>query len=121
MLQSYALINEKVTYSTMDKWLKVNSGYLSRIGIMNVYGMFLAGLETAWLADEVADQYSKEFNVKWNRERTTTIMGGINLEDTYLHILNADMGMRTSGSDENSTYISAYSKCGHGNEDKWKR
>ena len=103
VLQSYALINEKVTYSTMDKWLKVNSGYLSRIGIMNVYGMFLAGLETAWLADEVADQYSKEFNVKWNRERTTTIMGGINLEDTYLHILNADMGMRTSGSDENST------------------
>ena len=103
VLQSYAIINEKVTYSTMDKWLKVNSGYLSRIGIMNVYGMFLAGLETAWLADEVADQYSKEFNVKWNRERTTTIMGGINLEDTYLHILNADMGMRTSGSDENST------------------
>ena len=42
---------------------------------MNVYGMFLAGLETAWLADEVADQYSKEFNVKWNRERTATIMG----------------------------------------------
>jgi hypothetical protein len=103
VLQSYAIINDKVTYATLDKWLKVNSGYLSRIGIMNVYGMFLAGLETAWLADEVADQYSKEFNVKWNRERTATIMGGINLEDTYLHILNADMGMRTTGSDENST------------------
>ena len=103
VLQSYAIINEKVTYSTMDKWLNVNSGYLSRIGIMNVYGMFLAGLETAWLADEIADQYAKELSVIWNRERTATIMGGINLEDTYLHILNADMGMKTTGSEENST------------------
>ena len=102
VLQSYAIINEKVTYSTMDKWLNVNSGYLSRIGIMNVYGMFLAGLETAWLADEIADQYAKELSVIWNRERTATIMGGINLEDTYLHILNADMGMNVAGNSQNS-------------------
>ena len=102
VLQSYAIINEKVTYSTMDKWLKVNSGYLSRIGIMNIYGMFLAGLETAWLADEIADNYAKEFNVKWNRERTTTILGGINFDDTYLHILNADMGMNVAGNGQNS-------------------
>ncbi|MBR3156243.1 MAG: hypothetical protein IKF13_05450 [Methanobrevibacter sp.] len=102
VLQSYAIINEKVTYSTMDKWLKVNSGYLSRIGIMNVYGMFLAGLETAWLADEIAGQYAKELSVMWNRERTATIMGGINLEDTYLHILNADMGMNVAGNSQNS-------------------
>ena len=97
VLQSYAIINEKVTYSTMDKWLKVN-----RIGIMNIYGMFLAGLETAWLADEIADNYAKEFNVKWNRERTTTILGGINFDDTYLHILNADMGMNVAGNGQNS-------------------
>ena len=102
VLQSYAIINEKVTYSTMDKWLKVNSGYISRIGIMNIYGMFLAGLETAWLADEIADNYAKEFNVKWNRERTTTILGGINFDDTYLHILNADMGMNVAGNGQNS-------------------
>ena len=102
VLQSYAIINEKVTYATMEKWLNVNSGYLSRIGIMNVYGMFLAGLETAWLADEIADKYAKELSVKWNRERTATIMGGINLEDTYLHILNADMGMNVAGNSQNS-------------------
>ena len=64
--------------------------------------MFLAGLETAWLADEIADNYAKEFNVKWNRERTTTILGGINFDDTYLHILNADMGMNVAGNGQNS-------------------
>jgi len=102
VLQSYAIINDKVTYATLDKWLKVNSGYLSRIGIMNIYGMFLAGLETAWLADEIADNYAKEFNVKWDRKRTTTILGGINFDDTYLHILNADMGMNVAGNNQNS-------------------
>jgi hypothetical protein len=69
---------------------------------MNVYAMFLAGLETAWLADEIADQYAKEFNVKWSREKTTTILGGINLDDTYLHILNADMGMKVTGNRDSS-------------------
>lgn len=101
VLQSYAIINDRVRYNTLDKWLKVNSGYLSRIGIMNVYGMFLAGLETAWLADEIADNYANEFNVKWNRERTTTILGGINFDNTYLHILNADMGMDVAGNSLN--------------------
>ena len=102
MLQSYALINDRITYDTLDKWLKVNSGYMARIGIMNVYGMFLSGLQTAWLADEIADSYANDFNVKWNRERTTTILGGINFNDTYLHILNADMGMNVEGSSQNS-------------------
>ena len=101
-LQSYAIINDKVSRYIMDEWLKVNSAYLVRIGIMNVYGMFMAGLETAWLADEIADQYSKEFNVKWEREKTATILGGINLDDTYLHILNADMGMKVSGNCDNA-------------------
>lgn len=102
VLQGYAIINEKVTRNILEKWVNLNAGYLIRYGIMNVYGMFLASLETAWLADEAADQYAKEFNVKWNRERTTTILGGINLDDTYLHILNADMGMEVSGPSKNA-------------------
>ncbi len=101
VLQSYSIINEKVTRSIMENWTNKNSAYLSRFGVMNVYGMHLASLETAWLADEIADSYAKEFNVKWNRENTATILGGINLEDTYLHILNADMGMAISGNNQN--------------------
>ena len=61
----------------------------------------MAGLETAWLADEIADHYAKELNVVWKRGSTATILGGINTKDTYLHILNADMGMKVMGNDEN--------------------
>ena len=102
VLQSYAIINEKITKEIIEYWLSQNSKYLDRFGIMNVYGMFLASLETTWLADEIADNYSKEFSVGWARDNTLTILGGINLQDTYLNILNADMGMNVSGNKENS-------------------
>ena len=100
MLQSYAIINEKITRKVMNDWLSKSSSYLQRFGVMNVYGMFIASLETCWIADEMANIYSKELNVKWKRENTLTIVGGINLEDTYLHVLNADMGMKVTGNDE---------------------
>ena len=102
VLQSYAIINEKITKNILEKWANKNSGYLDKFGIMNVYGMFLASLETAWLADEIADQYAKDLNVKWNRGHTVTILGGMNLDDTYIHILNADMGMEVSGDEKNT-------------------
>lgn len=101
VLQSYAIINEKITRDNVEYWVLQNSKYLDRFGVMNVYGMFLASLETVWIADGIADNYSKEFNVTWNRGHTLTILGGINLEDTYLNILNADMGMNVSGNKEN--------------------
>ena len=101
VLQSYAIINEKITKSILEQWTSKSSAYLSRLGIMNVYGMFLASLETAWIADETANQYMKEFNVNWKRGNTAIILGGINLDDTYLHVLNADMGMKVSGAKDN--------------------
>ncbi len=104
VLQSYAIINKKVTREILERWVELNPGYLIRQGVSNVYGMFLASLETAWLADEIADQYANDLNVKWSRESTTTILGGINLDDTYLHILNADMGMNVTG-DEDSAKV----------------
>lgn len=102
VLQSYSIINEKVTRKTVEKWISKNSAYLNKFGIMNIYGMFLANLETCWIADELADNYANEFNVKWNRENPATILGGINLKDTYLHILNADMGMNVIGDSQNA-------------------
>lgn len=101
VLQSYAIINEKVTQSLLEKWVLKSSAYLSRYGIMNVYSMFLTSLESAWFADSIADYYAKDFGVTWARENTATILGGINLDDTYLNILNADMGMKVSGNTEN--------------------
>jgi hypothetical protein len=101
VLQTYAILNEKITKAHMDAWLSASSAYLDKYGIMNVYGMFLAGLETAWLADDAADQQAKEYDVEWKRSKATAILGGINLDDTYLHILNADMGMKVTGAAKN--------------------
>ena len=101
VLQAYTIINERITQKTLENWLNANSKYINKLGIMNLYGMHLASLETAWLADELANKYAKEFSVSWNRDHTVTILGGINLDDTYLHILNADMGMDIKGTEKN--------------------
>ena len=100
VLQSYSIINEKITKNILESWIDKNPKYLNRFGVMNVYGMHLASLETTWLADAFADSYSKEFNVNWNRKNTLVLLGGINLKDTYIDILNADMGMEVKGNNE---------------------
>lgn len=102
VLQSYSIINEKITKNILESWINNNKLYLDRFGIMNVYGMHLASLETAWLADKLADEYAKEFDVIWKRGHTATIMGGINMDDTYLNVLNADMGMDVTGNEDNT-------------------
>ncbi|WP_295610676.1 carboxypeptidase-like regulatory domain-containing protein [uncultured Methanobrevibacter sp.] len=101
VLQAYSIINEKITKDILKSWVGKNKLYLDRFGVMNVYGMHLASLETVWLADKLADEYASKFDVSWKRDHTVTILGGINLEDTYLDILNADMGMGVKGSADN--------------------
>lgn len=102
VLQSYTIINDKITRDLMERWVSMNSAYLPVMGVKNVYGMFLANIQTAWLADEIANQYAKDLNVKWERQKATAILSGINLDDTYIHILNADMGMSVTGDSQNS-------------------
>ncbi|WP_405270278.1 hypothetical protein [Methanobrevibacter sp.] len=97
VLQAYSIINERISRNILENWISKNSIYLNRYGVMNVYGMHLASLETIWLADELADKHAKDYNVKWERNKTLTVLGGINLEDTYLDILNTDMGMNVTG------------------------
>lgn len=101
VLQAYSIINEKITPDILKTWVGKNNIYLNRFGVMNVYGMHLASLETVWLADKLADEYASKFDVSWKRDHTVTILGGINLEDTYLDVLNADMGMEVKGSEDN--------------------
>ena len=102
VLQAYSIITRRVSQTTLENWISAYSPYLNKYGIMNLYGMHLASLETVWLADELADKYADEFNVSWIRSNALTILGGINLEDTYLNILNADMGMIVKGNDRNA-------------------
>ena len=101
VLQAYSIINEKITKKVLEHWISKSSNYLNRFGVMNVYGMHLTSLETTWFADILANNYSSDFKVKWQRNHTVTILGGINLQDTYLDILNPDMGMDVQGKDKN--------------------
>ncbi len=101
VLQSYAIINEKITTKIVENWVSANPSYLYKFGVMNVYGMFMASLETAWIADKLANNYTKEYDVEWRRDKSLTILGGINLDDTYLHVLNSDMGMVVKGNEKN--------------------
>lgn len=105
VLQTFTIINEKITQKTLETWINSNSKYISKFGLMNLYGMHLSSLQTTWLADEIADRYAKDFNLNWKRGNTVTILGGINLEDTYLHILNADMGMDVKGTNASNVKL----------------
>ncbi|MEE0934967.1 MAG: Ig-like domain-containing protein [Methanobrevibacter sp.] len=101
VLQAYSIINEKITPELLKSWVNKNNLYLNRFGVMNVYGMHLASLEATWLADKIADEYAGEFAVTWNRGNALTILGGINLDDTYLNVLDSDMGMSVKGNKDN--------------------
>ena len=103
VLQAYSIITGKITPNILKNWADSKKLYLDRFGVMNAYGMHLISLETTWLADKLADEYSSKFDVTWKRGHAVTILGGINLEDTYLNILNADMGMDVKGNEENIT------------------
>lgn len=101
VLQTYSIINEKITKKEMETWITANSKYINQFGAMNIYAMHLASIETTWLADAFADKYTKELNVSWKRDKTAAILGGINLDDTYLNILTSDMGMNVKGNENN--------------------
>lgn len=45
VLQSYSIINERITKKTVENWISVSAKYLNRFGVMNLYGMHLASLE----------------------------------------------------------------------------
>lgn len=105
VLQSYAIISEKISCNKIEAQLTKNSAYLDRFGVMNVYAMYLAAIETCWLADELANAQSNEFDLTWKRNRPIAILGGSNLDTTYLHILNSDMGMDIKGSNPDNILL----------------
>ena len=104
-LQSFAIISEKISCDTIETQLTKNSLYLDRFGVMNVYAMYLASLETCWLADEIANSLSNELDVTWKRNRSIAVLGGSNLDTTYLHILNSDMGMDVKGTNPDNIIL----------------
>ncbi|WP_299521858.1 Ig-like domain-containing protein [uncultured Methanobrevibacter sp.] len=105
ILQSYAIINSKVTSQDIEN-LAFGLDYLTSYTLKHTQGMFLAGLNTAFLSDINADQYSKYYNTSWQRTKTAVILGGINNDKLYLHIANPNMGLDVSG--KNTTQIAEF-------------
>ena len=105
VLQSYAIASSKITPDIVESWLSKNKTYLSINRISSIYSMFMAALETILIADELANQNAKEFNVSWQRNGTSTVLAGINLDHVYMHILNADMGMSVTGKNEDVVFF----------------
>jgi len=100
VLQSFAIINDEVHEHTMSYWLIRQSEYKSNAGMESMYMMFLTGLNTAFLSDTMANNLSGEYDISWSRNNNTVILGGMNWQDSYLHVLTPDMGRLISGMGE---------------------
>ena len=105
VMHSFAIVNEKVTTDLMDEWLSKNSSYVPKFLFEDIYGLFILGLETIWYADTLADIHAEYLNATWQRDRPTVILGGMNLKDIYLHILNADMGMNVTADNKDNEFL----------------
>lgn len=98
VMQSFALVNKKLTINDMEKLIK-NNTYISKVGLNNVYSLFLSNINTILISDQLANNISEIYNVSWNRFSPAILMAGMNLKDTYQHVINADMGMYVTGFD----------------------
>lgn len=105
IVQSYAIINSKVTPQDIEN-LAFGIDYLTSYKLKYVQGMFLAGLNTAYLSDLNADKYAKHLSLNWQRTNTSVILGGVDNDKIYLHIANPNMGMSAIG--KNTTKITEF-------------
>lgn len=96
ILQSYAIINSKITQTDVEN-LAFGLDYLTSYKLKHIQGMFLAGLNSAYLSDLYADKYAKNLSLNWQRTKTAVVLGGIDNDKLYLHMANPNMGMSATG------------------------
>lgn len=85
ILQSYAIINSKITQTDVEN-LAFGLDYLTSYKLKHIQGMFLAGLNSAYLSDLYADKYAKNLSLNWQRTKTAVVLGGIDNDKLYLHM-----------------------------------
>ena len=100
VLQSFSIINKKVTDKVLNDWINKESEFKSNVGMQSIYTMFLTSLNTAYLSDKLCDNLTVDNSVKWSRVNNTVILGGMNWKETYQHILTPDMGRLVKGDNE---------------------
>ena len=100
VLQSFAIINKKVSDKIVNDWISKENEYKTSVGMKSLYTMFLTSLNTAYLSDELSDELSEDYGVEWSRLNNTVILGGMNWKNTYQHILTPNMGRLVEGNTE---------------------
>lgn len=105
IVQSYAIINSKITPTDIEN-LAFGLDYLTSYKLKYVQGMFLSGLNTAYLSDLNADKYAEKLSLNWQRTKTAVVLGGIDNDKLYIHIANPNMGMYVIG--KNATKITEF-------------
>ena len=100
VLQSFAIINKKITDKDVSNWINKEVEYKSNDKMQNMYTMFLTSLNTAYLSDKLSDNMTINTDITWSRTNNTVILGGINWKETFIHVLTPDMGMTIKGNNE---------------------
>ena len=100
VLQSFTIINKKISDNDIDEWINKEVEYKSNVGMQSIYTMFLTSLNTAYLSDKLSDNMTMNTNMKWSRTNNTVILGSMNWKETFMHILTPDMGRSIQGDDE---------------------
>lgn len=120
VMQSFAIINTRMTDGIIKDWISRENEYKSNAGMQSIYTMFLTDINTAYLSDSLADELMGEYDIKWSRGKNTVILGAMNWKDTYQHILTPDMGRLINGNNEsdiikfrfvNSLLLSKIEEC----------
>ena len=102
VLQSFAIVNQKVRASELKDWISKENEYSSTVGSKSIYAMFMTSLNTVYLSDKLSDELSNAHEVKWTRSANTVVLGGMNWKDTFQHILTPDMGRVVTGNNESN-------------------
>lgn len=100
VLQSFAIINKKVSDKTVNDWILKENDYKSSAGMQSIYTMFMTSLNTAYLSDKLSDELSQDYGVKWSRLNNTVILSGMDWNKTYQHVLTPAMGRFIDGTNE---------------------
>lgn len=100
VLQSFAIINKKITDNSLNYWINKEHEYKTDAGMKSMYAMFITSLNTAYLSDEISDELKKNSELEWSRTGNTVILGAMNWNETYQHILTPDMGRQITGNNE---------------------
>ena len=100
VLESFLILNKKVSKNVVNEWISKENEYKANAGMTSIYAMFITSLNTAYLSDKLADELTKDYAVSWKRSKPAVILSAMDWKETYQHVLTPDMGRSIEGNNE---------------------